>query len=62
MNASLQCQTTRLVPGPSPWNVRIQDFMDENNPALDTHFIEEMVEPDGIEPTTSCLQSTRSPN
>jgi len=21
-----------------------------------------MVEPDGIEPTTSCLQSTRSPN
>ena len=36
MNASLQCQTTRLVPGPSPWNVRIQDFMDENDPALDT--------------------------
>ena len=22
----------------------------------------ELVEPDGIEPTTSCLQSTRSPN
>jgi len=22
----------------------------------------EMVEPDGIEPTTSCLQSRRSPN
>ena len=22
----------------------------------------DMVEPDGIEPTTSCLQSTRSPN
>ena len=27
----------------------------------DPHF-REMVEPDGIEPTTSCLQSTRSPN
>ena len=27
-----------------------------------SHFSEEMVEPDGIEPTTSCLQSTRSPN
>jgi hypothetical protein len=27
------------------------------------HFIEEkMVEPDGIEPTTSCLQSRRSPS
>lgn len=26
------------------------------------HPSKEMVEPDGIEPTTSCLQSTRSPN
>ncbi len=25
-------------------------------------FEERMVEPDGIEPTTSCLQSTRSTN
>ena len=24
--------------------------------------VPELVEPDGIEPTTSCLQSTRSPN
>jgi len=24
--------------------------------------ISRLVEPDGIEPTTSCLQSTRSPN
>ena len=30
------------------------------SPPLDTHQM--MVEPDGIEPTTSCLQSTRSPN
>lgn len=30
-------------------------------PVLDTSH-EVMVEPDGIEPTTSCLQSTRSPN
>jgi hypothetical protein len=29
-----------------------------NNPALHAR----MVEPDGIEPTTSCLQSRRSPN
>ena len=26
------------------------------------HLVERMVEPDGIEPTTSCLQSTRSTN
>jgi len=25
-------------------------------------MISRLVEPDGIEPTTSCLQSTRSPN
>ena len=43
-------------------NVRIQVLMDEKSfPALDTSH-EVMVEPDGIEPTTSCLQSTRSPN
>jgi hypothetical protein len=27
-----------------------------------THVLKALVEPDGIEPTTSCLQSTRSPN
>lgn len=28
----------------------------------DASMIDRLVEPDGIEPTTSCLQSTRSPN
>ncbi len=31
-------------------------------PLCPTSPAKEMVEPDGIEPTTSCLQSTRSPN
>ena len=32
------------------------------NPANPAFAAQAMVEPDGIEPTTSCLQSTRSPN
>ena len=37
----------------------------ENFNLLDTSpkpYGPDLVEPDGIEPTTSCLQSTRSPN
>ncbi len=33
-----------------------------NHPAIIFLKKRRMVEPDGIEPTTSCLQSTRSPN
>ena len=29
---------------------------------VDDGRVSELVEPDGIEPTTSCLQSRRSPN
>ena len=42
-------------------SVRIQVLMDEKIFPRSTP-IQVMVEPDGIEPTTSCLQSTRSPN
>ena len=34
----------------------------QNRPLPTTPQPERLVEPDGIEPTTSCLQSTRSPN
>ena len=35
----------------------VLSFEDDIGPAIN-----HLVEPDGIEPTTSCLQSTRSPN
>ncbi len=47
--------------------IRGQDAQDPdgssaNHPAIIFLNTRKMVEPDGIEPTTSCLQSTRSPN
>jgi hypothetical protein len=50
-NSDPRCQTTTDNPSPG---ARISISKDECKSAL--------VEADGIEPTTSCLQSTRSPN
>ena len=44
---------------------REEDFFQTDESALahfDAKSRKEVVEPDGIEPTTSCLQSRRSPN
>jgi hypothetical protein len=45
----------RLVPAAKPW------FFDARR-RTDLAEPDDLVEPDGIEPTTSCLQSRRSPN
>jgi hypothetical protein len=46
---------------PSPRHRRGTSKSDRRRPPT-THGRTRMVEPDGIEPTTSCLQSTRSPS
>ena len=51
---SSRCQRTGSTPRGHAAN---QSFLDKHSPAF-----ERLVEPDGIEPTTSCLQSRRSPN
>ena len=64
-----QCRTTRsLSPGPrhrvvSPFNSgSLRRSSVVGLPSLDTKPSSGLVEADGIEPTTSCLQSTRSPS
>jgi hypothetical protein len=52
--SSSRCQIAR-VPGLDAARQR------ENSAIADEH-VSRLVEPDGIEPTTSCLQSRRSPN
>ncbi len=41
---------------PEGYRTDVEDFLSPDLPHP------KLVEPDGIEPTTSCLQSTRSPN
>ena len=56
--SSLRCQKSRTrVPEDATREVM---FRGRNIGGLDLQF--HLVEPDGIEPTTSCLQSTRSPS
>ena len=43
-------------------NLKTMEPIAERNTTLPRIPRRGMVEPDGIEPTTSCLQSTRSPN
>jgi hypothetical protein len=40
----------------------ISDLLEQADQSAPVEAINRLVEPDGIEPTTSCLQSTRSPN
>jgi hypothetical protein len=49
----------RAIEGPTRYKFRFMDECSEEATQLDT---QDLVEPDGIEPTTSCLQSRRSPN
>ena len=58
---------SRLLKGAKPIKIASErtDGSTPNQEALDRRSIPRfapLVEPDGIEPTTSCLQSTRSPN
>ena len=61
---SLRCRKIR--PHSSSWEERKQPNLlsvcDVKSGSGSFSFRQEVVEPDGIEPTTSCLQSTRSPN
>src|SRR5690606_24403436 len=62
---SLQCRKIRQ---PDPEGSRSAHFVSllstQNIPGSGDRLLnqQEMVEPDGIEPTTSCLQSRRSPS
>ena len=56
---SSRCQTS--APGDTPPGTKL-DLPRVRPIAARRHSRERMVELDGIEPTTSCLQSTRSPN
>lgn len=53
---SLRCQTEQAESRCSPQTLKRMTF---STSLLNTKV---MVEPDGIEPTTSCLQSRRSPS
>ena len=55
--SSSQCLITRQIDIKCQSQRNCHDIKDER--ASGSH---DLVEPDGIEPTTSCLQSTRSPN
>ena len=45
------------------WSIgRSEKSTEEAGFGFENFMEENLVEPDGIEPTTSCLQSTRSPN
>ncbi len=62
MLPSSRCQSS-AEPSPAGGVVRAYEALCSGYPdARRSTPLEEMVEPDGIEPTTSCLQSTRSPN
>src|SRR5207245_11774528 len=52
--SSSRCQIAR-VPG-------LDAARGRENSAISDEHVSRLVEPDGIEPTTSCLQSRRSPN
>jgi hypothetical protein len=48
--------------GPNANSIYPRTLSDPLEPIARSPAIRRLVEPDGIEPTTSCLQSTRSPN
>src|SRR5262249_33841577 len=52
---SSRCQISRL-------RIRLRGLMAQAKDVLWERAEARLVEPDGIEPTTSCLQSRRSPN
>ena len=56
---SLQCHTEQAARLTRAANLYANDFFILSTPVSGK---ESMVEPDGIEPTTSCLQSRRSPS
>ena len=55
---SLRCQTEQAASQKLTTNLYTNDFFGASS-LLNTKVV---VEPDGIEPTTSCLQSRRSPS
>ena len=61
---SSQCQTPARKPQKEPPANFLKDFdhHTDQRSAAGRRPADHLVEPDGIEPTTSCLQSTRSPN
>lgn len=62
---SLRCQTEQAQSIKLDANSISNDFLDDrlhSTPKRNPADCSLMVEPDGIEPTTSCLQSRRSPS
>ncbi len=59
--SSSRCQTSPPKPKPRGEPLLFHGYSRRHTPAPSASA-DHLVEPDGIEPTTSCLQSTRSPN
>ena len=59
--SSSRCQTSPSKPKPRGEPLLFHGYSRRHTPAPSASA-DHLVEPDGIEPTTSCLQSTRSPN
>lgn len=53
---------TRRLPRQTVFQIAKLDTIPSAGSRISGAKSQKMVEPDGIEPTTSCLQSTRSPN